>query len=186
VLDPTAWSAAGIYAQAALGLMDDAHAEDFLDELRALVDIFDQYGELNQLLGAPLLSSREKVALISRALSGNVSRQLEGLVVTMARHDRLNLLRPAANQMRRLLDLREGKIEVTVTTVDAMDSDQRQALVASLSQALHRDVILKEQLDEDLLGGAVVRVGDKVFDASIRAEIDKLQRDLLSRRGTLK
>jgi F-type H+-transporting ATPase subunit delta len=182
-MEPGALTVAEVYADAVLGLLgEDDSAEDFHQELLALVDLLAAHHELDELLSLSLLSCRQKQLLVVRVFAGRASRHLEALLWAMARHDRLNLLRAVAGCFRRLLDVREGKVAVAVATACPLDEPARAAIVAALTEALGKQVILRVEVDEDLLGGAVVRVGDRVFDASIAADLDRMRRQLVEHR----
>ncbi|MFB3892193.1 MAG: ATP synthase F1 subunit delta [Phycisphaerae bacterium] len=186
VMDPDAVTAAHIYAQAVLELMgDDGQAEDFHAELLSLLGILERNPGFEEVLTAASLSTGQRQALVDRVFHGRVSERMEALLGTLAKHDRMGLLRAVACEFRELLDRREGRMEVAVTTADPMDESQRRTIESSLCEALKCRVGLRVYTDEAILGGMVVRVGDRVLDSSIAADLDRLRQELrLHRRAS--
>lgn len=184
--DPSAMTVADTYAQAVLALCPtDEQAEQFYQETNDLLSLSDEFPEYTSLLTASLLSVKQKAALVNHTFNGRVSDTMMGLLGTLAHHNRLGLLHPVRQRFRALLDQRQGKVTVTVTTAVPMDDQQRQQISDALAQAVNTKVILETQVDEDLLGGMVVRVGDRVVDASIKADLDRLKRRLIVKRVTM-
>lgn len=182
VLDPTELTLAGLYAQSLAGLFEEDHqAEDFYLELQSLTAALDEQGPFERLMTESLLSPRQKLALVRRVFAGRVSQVMENLLGVMAQHDRLGLLRQVVRRFRSELDSREGKLDVSVKTAVPLDHSQRDALAAELAAALGCEVLMEMQTDERLLGGMVLRIGDRVFDASIRKDLARLKDRMLQR-----
>ncbi len=92
----------------------------------------------------------------------------------MSRNDRLGLLRQVCRSFDTVLDERLGRVEVTVTTAIEMDEGQRRQLVKTLRQMLDATPRVNALVDAELIGGMVVRVGDRVFDASVAGDLHRL------------
>src|SRR5690606_15629478 len=74
----------------------------------------------------------------------------------------------------------ENTVDVTVTTATALSDVQKQALVAALKKRLGREVRLTVEVDETLIGGAVIRAGDVVIDGSLRSRLERLSTALVA------
>ena len=182
VMDPTALNVAEMYAQATLeNCPDVAACEDFYNQLQSLVAVLDEHVQFEELMTASLLSHREKLSLVLRAFDGRVDERLAGLIAVLAKHGRLSLLRSIAGQFRKLLDVKEGKIEVSITTAVPMDSDQLKRIKDELSAKLGSEVVLTTAENADLLGGLVLRVADRVYDASVRKDLERIRRKMLKK-----
>ncbi len=180
VMDPDAISVAEVYAQALLSLCGDVQAcEDVAGELVGLASLLNAEPDFDALLSASLLSARQRTELVKRIFVGRASDAVAGLLVILAQHDRMNLLRQVGARYRRLLDVKEGKVEVQVTTAGEMDDASVAAVMRELSQALGGEVLLQRRVNPDILGGMVIRVGDRVYDASIKKDLDRLSRSML-------
>jgi len=179
VMDPTSVSAAGVYAAALLGqLPSNAEAEAVSGELDALVELLDGIEGFESLLTSALIEVDEKCEMIRRIFHGRASEAVEAVLLVMADANRLGLLRTLRRVYRSKLNVRQGKLEVTVTSAMALTEPQREHVRRALADALKADPVLTCRVDPDLLGGVVVQVGDHVYDASIRAELAGLQTQL--------
>lgn len=180
--DPTAMSLAGVYAEALLGLFpDNAAAEDVADELEALADMLSRTPGAAELLSTAVLGREDRQALVQRVFGSRVSPMVGNFLGVLARRDRLGLLRAAAVQFRNLLNRREGKVEVVVTSAAPLDEGQKEAISRQLRELLGQEPLLTCQVDAGLIGGMQLRVGDRVYDASVAAYLRDLKKDLLTK-----
>jgi F-type H+-transporting ATPase subunit delta len=181
VMDPTAWTVAEAYAQAAIGLCADlSSCQEFSEELQALAALMRENQDFADLLAGPIVSSKNKLALLHRVFGGRVSESLEALLAVMSARGRLILINAVSVKFRQLVEVREGKIEVSVTTACALSELELRDLTAKLSEAMQSKIILKASVQKDLIGGMIIRVGDKVFDASLKQDLDRMLRQMLS------
>jgi len=99
----------------------------------------------------------------------------------VVKRGRQQLLRPIAQEYLTLLDVKFNRIRAGVTVARTPDDALRQAIADGLARALGKDVIADFRVDPAILGGTVVRVGERVYDGSVRRRMMKLRRALLSR-----
>ena len=183
VLDTTSYALAGAYAEGLLAAVpDNEPAEALAAELAALAGLLAETPGLEDLLTSPMLSRDERCRIVRRAFEGRVSEPLEALVTLLARNGRGGLIRPIARRFRRLLDARQGRVEVTLTTAVKLDEPSRRDAERLLGEALGAEPVLTTCVDPALLGGVVVRVGDRVFDASLATQLRRLKKAIVSRK----
>jgi len=179
VMDPVSESLAAAYADALLGQVpSDVEAEEVAAELEAVVQLLDEIDGFESLLTAALLSSAERCAVVRRIFHGRVAEPVEAVLHVMARAGRLGLLRLLRRAFRSRLYRRQGKREVTVTTAAPLDEAQRRRTIHHLAETLACQPVVTFDVDEDLIAGMSVRMGDDVYDASVRAELAGLQERL--------
>jgi F-type H+-transporting ATPase subunit delta len=80
-----------------------------------------------------------------------------------------------------LLDIKMNRVRAGVTLVREPNAEIRKSIAAGLTQALKKDVIASFRVDPEILGGLVVRVGDRVYDGSVRRRMLRLRRQLVAR-----
>lgn len=107
-------------------------------------------------------------------LGERYSDQGRNLVRLLARNRRLAAAPALAEAYETLRDQAEGTVEATVESASPLDEAQQEKLQEALQRHLGRSVKLDFEVNEDLIGGAVVRAGDWVVDASARAQLEKL------------
>jgi F-type H+-transporting ATPase subunit delta len=124
------------------------------------------------------LTRRSRLEAVRHIFAGRVSERLESLLAVLARHGRLGALGAIAQQARRLLRVRQGTLEVTVSSAVELSDQQRQEIAAALSQALSSNLLLETRVEPELVAGLSIRVGDRLLDASVRARLKQLRRQL--------
>ena len=182
VMLPRPAALADTYAR---GLLDNApdndRAEEIAAELDAVVKLLDGIEGFEMLLTRAMLTRTQRDGLVARVFSGRVSEQTEAFMTVLGRRNRLSILRPAAGRFRKLLNNRKGLLEVHVTTAAPLEAKRHTEIAEMISEQLGSEVILIDHIDPEMLGGVMVRVGDRVFNASLAMSIEKLSNRLASR-----
>jgi F-type H+-transporting ATPase subunit delta len=182
-MDPVEMTLARVYADALLGTLgSDAEAEEVASQLHAVAGLLDQVDGFEALLTGALIARQDRIGLVRRIFGARCDERLEAVLSIMAGNGRMGLVREMSRQFRAALDLREHKIDVTVTTAAPVDQAQRLRLGHVLGEVLGAEPLLTMQVQQGLLGGMVVRIGDRVFDASIAGELRRLRQSLAGRR----
>jgi F-type H+-transporting ATPase subunit delta len=176
VLSPTAENLADVYAEALLEVIpEDAQAEPLAEELCQLAAAVAAVPGASELFAQTAVTPEKSVALVGRVFARRVSANLEALLATMASNGRLALLPAVARHFRTLLDRRQGRFEVHVTTAFRLNASDRQKLTDSLRDILGIEPLLRCHVDESVLGGVIIRVGDEVYDASVASDLKQLK-----------
>ena len=185
VMAPTTWLVADIYAKALLELLEDNdEAEEICSEVESVVDLLDEVKLFEHLLTASLMKAQDRLSIIERIFHGRIAERTEGFLAVMAARDRLGILRAVARRVRELLNQRVGKLEVRVTTASPLDESAMKDVVAALKEALGCEPLVRNEVDPGVLGGMVLKVGDRVYDASLGTELNRLKRRLTVRTET--
>jgi F-type H+-transporting ATPase subunit delta len=184
-LHPELLGLADEYATAVLNLAQASGEEEtVVDELDALAQMAEQVSGLEGFLASPFIRPEQKQSAMDKALAGQVSTITGNLLGVLIRNGRGALLSLLAARCRHMLNHREGRIEVLVRSAQPLDEPVQRELKAALQQLLKAEPMLTLELDEDLLGGLQVEVGDEIIDASLASQLKRLRSELLSRRFT--
>lgn len=175
-------STARHYAHAIFELAEDAGSfapwQKRLSGLRQLLE----EGELATTLAEPSLRISQKVELCRAVLAQDkgLDKEAGNLLLVLVTTRRQRLLPAIEEGYQQLVDKREGRVLAQLTTAVAVSPAEQKQLAEQLSKRLHLDVRFEASVDPALLGGAVVRVGDRVFDASLTTRLQQLRQDLLT------
>lgn len=171
-----------VYAKALLGVTEQAGiTEAAIAEFDSLVtDVLDRLPDFEALLRSPRVSHEEKAALLDRAFSGKMCVPLLNFVKVVSRHGRLDCLRMINRSAHRLLDELRGRLEVEVTTAAEMPADVREAVQARLAGSLGKVIALATRVRPEILGGLIVRIGDTVYDGSVRNRLERMREETLA------
>jgi F-type H+-transporting ATPase subunit delta len=93
-------------------------------------------------------------------------------------HDRIGYLPSVNFYYRRLQDDARGRVQAKVTATSALGADELGKLCSALKSISSREVVLEEETDSGLLGGLVVKMEGKVYDGSIRTQLEKMRKQI--------
>jgi F-type H+-transporting ATPase subunit delta len=130
-------------------------------------------------LESPRTPKGQKVLLLRRALEGRSPVPFQRWMEAVARRGRLGLLDVISREYLGLLDVKFNRVHAGVVLARRADPSLQAEITRRLSAALGKDVIPHFREDANLLGGLVVRIGDRVIDGSIRHKLHQLRRQML-------
>ena len=151
-------------------------------ELDALGGILEKNPTFLAFLRDPGISSEERTRVIDAVLKPNVSPLLANFVGVLNAHNRLGLLDQIAGAYADLLDELQGKVEVDVTVPQKLSQQELEQVRQRVGAALKKDAIVHQYVDESIIGGMILRVGDKLIDASVKSQLETMRRKLLNAR----
>jgi F-type H+-transporting ATPase subunit delta len=99
----------------------------------------------------------------------------------LARHGRLELLRPISRQTEKLFTELSGVADVDIRVAAALDDDIRKVIEARVEKAIGKKPRCHVTVDPNLIAGIVVRVGDRVFDGSLHTHLENARRAMIDR-----
>jgi len=167
-------TAARRYAEAALEI---GRADGTLDQWErdlerlsaALAD-----DQLRTLAEHPAVPYAEKERVIRR-VAGDVSPEALNLVLLMIRRGRPRAIPRMVEHFANLVRRERGVSLAEVRTALALDATQREAVMERLHELTGDEIEINEVVDESLIGGITVRIGDRLYDASVRSRLERLR-----------
>ena len=136
-------------------------------------------GELERVLANPAIPLDQRVETAERAFA-SLSQPVRNLILLLVRHGRIEQLPRVAAEFRRLDDKRNGLTHASATSAAPLGDDEIGAIPARLEELTGGKIALETAVDPDLLGGLVVRVGDRLIDGSVRSRLERLRNQLAS------
>jgi len=169
---------ARVYAEA---LFDVAKEKDKLDRIHDELDQFaealDGHRELQVFFFSPYFSSAEKREGIERAVSGADPEFVNFLELLVEKH-RMPLIFRIRRQFEDRWKEENRKLDVTVTSAVELDPEVVKKVGAEIEKQTGHSVDLRSAVDDNILGGIVLQVGNMVLDASIRNRLEKLRKNV--------
>ena len=183
VFDVDAERLARVYASAGLDAAGGiGEQEQVVNELEAIDDeVLSLDPRLRQIFASVLIAAEEKISMLDRLFEGKVSTTTLNLLKVMARHKRLNLLRDVAKVSRKIWQDRSGRIPVELETANGLDAGLEKEILAAFGDVLGADPIVTQRVNPDLIAGFVIRVGDRVYDGSIRSRLEAMRVNMIDR-----
>ena len=172
-------TAARRYADAAFELAsrDDTH-DAWLEGLETAVQLLGDE-RVAAIVDSPAVALADREALIERLLAARVAASVLNLTRVLVQRGRIDALPAVATQYRRLLNRHRGVTEAIVTSAVPLSAAETAAVRAKIESMLGLSVELASRVDDDLIGGLTVRVGDRFIDASVRGRIERLRDQLV-------
>lgn len=165
------------YAKALLSLAQDQNvAEAVNTDMDLITKTITDNQELELLLKNAIVKSDDKKAILSKVFSGlnPISASLFNLLVE---NKRIDILAEVALKYTSLYDHYIGKETATVITAVPMTSEMELKVLAKVKELTPKSVELHNVIDETILGGFILRIGDKQYNASIANKLNTLKRE---------
>jgi F-type H+-transporting ATPase subunit delta len=171
-------SAGRRYAEAAFELADRDDALDGWAEGLALAARFATDEGVVHVVDNPSIPHADRQAAVGRLLERRVPSGVLNLARLLAQRGRFETLPAIAAEYTRLLNRRRGIVEAVVTSAQPLTAGETKAVRARVEAMTGSAVDLRTEVDEALIGGLTVRVGDQLFDASLRGRLERLRHQL--------
>ncbi len=173
---------ADTYGQALFELALKSNALDAVaDEVAFVRTIILENKELLTILTHPKIGTQEKINVVENIFKGKVSDMIMGLMVTMIDKSRAGSIVKVFDYFLESAD--EYRLIGHADVISAMEltQDFKEKINAKLiATTKYKSFKIKYTVDEDIIGGLIIRIGDRVVDSSVRTKLDKISKELLS------
>jgi F-type H+-transporting ATPase subunit delta len=170
------------YAKAVFEIaVDSDELERWLDDLTQLADSITNV-EFRQALSAPRISMAQKESLIRESLGEAVGPLALNLICLLASRGQVQVLPTIADRFQEMLDAHQGVERAEVVSAVSLTDAQQEQVTQMLNDLSGQDVRLTTRVDPEILGGLVIRIGDRVMDGSARSRLQNMRRELAQRR----
>ena len=170
----------GTYGEALFQLAVEEKKEDqFLEEVQTLQKILEENPEFSNLLNHPKIGKEEKIEVLKNVFENNFSPELTGFFVLILQKDRYGdtegILDFFVNKMKE----HKGIGTAYVTTAVSLRDNQKKEIEEKLIQTTgYKQMEMNYDEDAALIGGMIIRIGDRVVDSSIRTKLERLTKEL--------
>lgn len=169
------------YAEALFELGEKSGQSELYAELMdAVAGAIETEPTVQGVLMSPRVTKTAKAKLLAASLP-DAPRAFVLFLQSVVKRGRQALFRHIANEYLGLLDIKLNRVRAGVTLAKEPNEEMRRSIAAGLHQALKKEVIPAYRVDPEILGGLVVRVGDRVYDGSVRRRMLRLRRQLVTK-----
>lgn len=171
------------YARALLDVVQDKKADpqEIGNEIQEVADLMDAQPELANVLSTPTIPTDERLAVLNELFATQkLAPSTLNLLRLLTTRERIPIMREIDEQYRRLVLELKGVQPGVVTSVAPLTDEQQKRLAESLGKALGKTMELSYRTDPELVGGLVVRIGNRVFDASVVTQLRRFKEKALS------
>jgi F-type H+-transporting ATPase subunit delta len=151
-------------------------AEPALKQLNEFGAAYAQSTELRTFLASPAVDSEVKHAVIEKLIARlGASKIIRNFLFLIIDHRRTQLLPEIVATFQQVVRQRQGIAEAEISSAVELSAAQKTALAKTLARLTGKEIETKYSLDPTLLGGAVVRIGDTIYDGSLRSRLNELR-----------
>lgn len=181
--DTGSWRAAVVYAQALIGAAQEAgKTAEVVQEYDSLIDdVLEKLPNLEAVLTSGFVDEETKEAMLDKAFAKSASPVFLSFLKVVARHGRLDMLRLIHLTVHEEYTKVQGKVRVLVSTAEPLNAAAEQKIVQEIQSQLGLVAMLEKQIHPELIGGIVLRVGDRVYDGSIATQLERLREKMVTR-----
>jgi F-type H+-transporting ATPase subunit delta len=137
---------------------------------------YGQSAELRTFLASPAVTIEAKHAVIDKLIARlGASKIIRNFLFVIADHRRTQLLPEITATFQQVIRQRQGVAEAEISSAVELNAAQKKEMAATLARLIGKKVETKYSLDPALLGGAVVRIGDTIYDGSLRGRLNEMR-----------
>ena len=160
-------------------LLELAEEQNVLEQVHAdlsnFIALCKESRELALMLTSPIISNLKKADILSKIFKGKVNDLTARFYDLVAKKSRENILPEIAEQFIKLYNEKKGLQEATVITTVELDKETRAAFGKLVTDVTGKQPILKEKIDKNLIGGYVLKLGDRQIDDSVNGKLKDLR-----------
>ena len=165
------------YAKAVLSLASDQNsAEAVNNDMKLIASTIADSKDLKETLQSPVIPSSVKKSVLLEVFK-NSNKAILSLIDTLISNNRIGILSEVALKYNQLYDQSKGIELATVTTATALTDDLKSKVLAKAKELTGKEIEVENIIDESIIGGFILRIGDKQYNASIANQLSKLKRE---------
>ncbi|UCF19606.1 MAG: ATP synthase F1 subunit delta [Gemmatimonadota bacterium] len=168
------------YAEALLELaLKDEAVELYAEQLGQFSSLLESEPDFRVFLETPRIDPAAKKRVVRDVFGGVMAGHLLRFLYVTIDKGRQHFLPAIAREFTTLLNEHLGRLEVEITTAREADEALRASLQRRLSELLDREILPSYRVNPRILGGVIVKVGDRIMDGSVRQRLQRLRRSML-------
>ncbi len=157
----------------------EAELQKFGGDLCGLVGVLEHSPELMKVFRNPVFTAAEKKGVVKKVVAKTKPcKVVKNFCLLLADKNRLDCLPDIQAYFSVILDKVQGIVRGNLTTAIELTEPLQEKIKAQLEKQSGQKIVLEYEVDPDILGGLKLKVGDKVLDASIRAQLDILKENI--------
>lgn len=152
--------------------------DEILSEYKFVKDSLIEYSSFEEIITSPKVSLEDKKRIVDETFGEKISKSLLSFLKLLIDKKRESYIKEIYKEFKKLSDDHKGLIVAKVESVISLDKSEITALEKKLSDLTNATVTVKNVINPDIIGGLVVKVGDKIIDGSVKNKLENLKHDL--------
>jgi len=169
------------YAEALLELADARGQTDAVAaDLAGVGQVVEADAAFGRYLGDPTVSRHEREKTLASVFEGKINGLLLAFLQVLSSKGHLTHVTGIARAFQALLDQRAGKLNVEVTVAHALTPEALEDVRQQISAKLNKNAQITQKVDDSIIGGVVLRIGDKLIDGSVKAQLETIRNRMVA------
>lgn len=174
-------SSAIAFADAIMQLAEERHdLQNVAAEMKSMGDALADVPQLRSFFSNPAVTDADREIFLSRTLLPKSSSLVGSFLKLLSSRRQLGQLEAICDAFEKLMDEKLGKIEVDVTVSRKLTNQELEIVRQRISVAIRKEAVVHQYVDESILGGIIIRVGDQLIDGSVKAQLESMRRKMLN------
>jgi len=168
------------YARALFAIGEDnGEYKKYGEELAAIAEVLDYNPKILQVFKNPIIRTEDKKDIVKKLTDKiQASKIVQNFCLLLGDKERLGNFLSIQKYYNKLLDQKEGLLRGKLVTAIELSSEKQNDIRSKLEEKFAQSLILEHEKNDSILGGLVLQVGDKVYDASLKAQLDRLKENI--------
>ncbi len=160
--------------------VEEQKIDVFAEEIKEIMQILKAHTQLQQLMKHPKIVKEEKISILESIFKGNIQDELTGFLVLIIMKDRYSEIEQILNYfLEQVKALKKIGVCNVVTAIELQQEQKSKVEQKLLDTTDFLSMEMNYQVDQSIIGGMVIRIGDRVVDSSIATKIGEMQKELL-------
>lgn len=152
--------------------------EEYIKELKDVANLIKNNKEFSEVVRHPEITTAKKKKIFKEVFKDKIDEYLMSFLLILIEKDRILYLQEKIKQMEKIHLEKQNIVVAHVKTVIPLNEEERKMLSEKLQVKYNKKILLKTEIDRDLIGGVYVRVGDDVIDGSIKNKFEEFKKEI--------
>lgn len=170
------------YAKSLIDLAEEQNVlEKIKGDIEAFVRVVRENSELNAVLRNPIIGPDKKAAILKQLFGSTIDPMILSFFNIVVNKGRSEILYATGKEFLNEYNRRKAIFKATVTSAVPLNAENIKQIEEVVREATKGEVLLETKVDPDIIGGFILKVGDKQFDTSISSSLNKLKKEFQQR-----
>ncbi|WP_432662596.1 F0F1 ATP synthase subunit delta [Wukongibacter baidiensis] len=158
--------------------LEENKVDLFLDEISFVADTFKLHPEFFEIFKTPLVRVDEKKKIMEEVFGDKLSQEMNNFLKIVIDKRRGHFIQQIKSEYIKRVDQHKGIVNAVAITAVPLTEEDKTTLRNKLSVLTGKDVKLSNDIDENVIGGILVKIGDKVIDGTIKGRLEEMKESL--------
>ncbi len=153
--------------------------DEYLKDISDVVAIINKSDDFLEIIKHPSLSTSRKKNVFESIFKGKIEADILSFLLILIDKNRILELNGILEELRKIHLEKSGTVDAYIKTVVPLTNEERIALKDKLQKKYNRTIVLREEIDEAIIGGVYIRVGNDIIDGTIRLKFEEIRKKAL-------